>query len=188
MIFLIRVHRRYARDPPIIPAGNRNGRRSTMHTKITRMPVWHTASYWLTQHQKGPMQPRLAQGSGGSGNEIPYPCANEWVGIPPRRTGDSFVSALINGRNSFRIKHAWTLRSLKGTGRTSRPQGSLQTLFVITKLTDESFPSSFRVSVKLAILCILTSSYVYHHFECFEYPYYNPNMLGFSLFGCFLLV
>ena len=36
---------------------------------------------------------------------IPYPRANEPVGIPPRRTGGSFVSTLINGRNKFRITH-----------------------------------------------------------------------------------
>ena len=34
---------------------------------------------------------------------LPHPRANERVGIPPRRTGGSFVSALINGRNNFGI-------------------------------------------------------------------------------------
>ena len=37
---------------------------------------------------------------------ISYPCAKERVGIPPRCTGGSFVSALINGRNSFGITPA----------------------------------------------------------------------------------
>ena len=37
---------------------------------------------------------------------IPYPRANESVDILRRRTGGSFVSALISGRNSFRIPHA----------------------------------------------------------------------------------
>ena len=32
---------------------------------------------------------------------IPYPRANERVGSPPRRTGDLFVSAPINGRDCF---------------------------------------------------------------------------------------
>ena len=32
---------------------------------------------------------------------IPYPRTNEPVAIPPRRTGGSFVSALINERNNF---------------------------------------------------------------------------------------
>ena len=38
-----------------------------------------------------------------------YPRANEPVAIPPLRTGGSFVKTLINGRNHFRITHAWTL-------------------------------------------------------------------------------
>ena len=38
--------------------------------------------------------------------DIPHPRANERVGIPPRRTGGSFVSVLINGRNSFGITQA----------------------------------------------------------------------------------
>ena len=40
---------------------------------------------------------------------IPSPRASERVGIPRCRTGGSFVSALINGRNNFRISHACTL-------------------------------------------------------------------------------
>ena len=44
--------------------------------------------------------------------------------------------------------------NLKKIERTSRPQGSLQILFVITKLTSEPFPSSFSISVNFAILCI----------------------------------
>ena len=41
---------------------------------------------------------------------IPYQRANERVGIPPHRTSGSFVSVPINGRNCFRITHAWTQR------------------------------------------------------------------------------
>ena len=38
---------------------------------------------------------------------IPYPRANELVGIPPpRRTGGSFINALINRRSNFQIIHA----------------------------------------------------------------------------------
>ena len=40
------------------------------------------------------------------GATIPYLGANERLGIPPRRTGGSFVSALIKGRNNFRKPHA----------------------------------------------------------------------------------
>ena len=46
----------------------------------------------------------------GTNDAIPYLRANERVGIPPCRTGGSFVRTLINGRSSFRITHAWTLR------------------------------------------------------------------------------
>ena len=47
--------------------------------------------------------------------ECPDPCVNEEpVAIPPRRTDGSFVCALINGRSSFRITHARTLRQFKG--------------------------------------------------------------------------
>ena len=41
---------------------------------------------------------------------IPYPRAHEPVANAARRTGGSFVSVLINGRTSFRITLAWTLR------------------------------------------------------------------------------
>ena len=68
--------------------------------------IWHAIDRWpsgfvslrflLDQH------PRFR-------DAIPYSRVNEPVAIPPRRTGGSLVRALINGKNNFRITHAWTL-------------------------------------------------------------------------------
>ena len=71
-----------------------------------------------------------------------------------------------------------------------RPQGSLQFICVITKLPDESFPSPFGVSVNFYILCIVTTSYCYSHFECSQYIYYiyNPITLVLSHLFVFLIM
>ena len=61
---------------------------------------------------------------------------------------------------------------------------------VTTKQTNKQFHSSFWVSVNFATLCILTSSYFYHYFECIWYLYYNDNpiMLVLCYFVVFIIV
>ena len=69
---------------------------------------------------------------------IPYPRANERVGIPPPN-GGSFASGLnyrINGRNIFRITLAWTLRQFVGNIMNESSPGILTNCFCYHKVNE----------------------------------------------------
>ena len=80
---------------------------------------------------------------------IPYPRANEPVAIPPCRTGGLFDSALINGRNNFRISYGWIFLYFEGD------------------TTNEPFHLSFWVSVNVATVSVLTTSHIHDYFIYF---------------------
>ena len=96
---------------------------------------------------------------------IPYPRANERVGILPRRTGCSPATALnerINGRNSFRTTHAWNLRQFEGNITNESTPGILPLQKHAHEINERVW-----VSVNFAILCMLTTSFIFCHcFEC----------------------
>ena len=91
------------------------------------------------QLRKPPLEKQTAS------NLIPYPRANEPVAIPPRRTGGSFVRALINRRNNFRITHAWTLRLYERHMTNQSTPGILTNPFCYHKFNERAILFVFLI-------------------------------------------
>ena len=120
---------------------------------------------------------------------IPFPGANERVGIPPadlvaRSLVRQWMEEIFSNNACMNIALIWR----KGNITNGSTQGFLQILFAITKLMNESLPSSFCLYVNFAILSILTASYLYHHSGCFYYPYYIYTPIICFIFYIILFV
>ena len=94
-----------------------------------------------------------------SGGGIPYPRADKPFTIPPHRTAGSFVIARINGRSSFRITHAWTLRLYEGNITNQSTPGILTNRLCYHKMNERAislvFLSIFQFRHALYINVIL---------------------------------
>ena len=104
---------------------------------------------------------------------IPYPRANEPIAIPPRRTGGSFVSALNNGRNSFRITQARKLRLIRGEyNEPVDVRDPYKIVFCYHKINDSAISLVFLSIRHFCHTLYTNNKKLYHHFQCFYYLYY----------------